>query len=424
MNKTSFEIKKGIKSHIIQTNLYKTNMVTIIITVPLTKKNVTKNALIPFVLRRGSQKFPDQYILNKELDNMYGASFECGIDKIGDNQILKFYIDTINNDYTFDNENILEKSLEMLLDIVFNPVLENGLFKEEFLKIEKENLQRFIESKIDNKDYYAYQRCIESMYEDGFGIYKYGYIEDIEKIETETLTKYYKNLIQNSKIDIFLSGNFKESEIKQILEKNENIQKLLPREENYILNNIYTECKQKVDNIKEIVENMNVTQGKIVLGLDVLSKMEELQPICLVYNAILGEGANSMLFQNVREKASLAYSTRSKFVKQKLNIFISCGIQIENYEKTVELIKKQLDDIKNGNFEEEQIENAKAYLISGLKSAKEEQDTEIIFYIGQEISKTNLTLDEYIEKIQKVTKQDILELEKDIQINTIYFLRN
>ena len=425
MSKESFDLKQGIKAHVINTDLYKTNMICVIITMPLDRENVTKNALIPFMLRRGTQKYPDQYILNRELEKMYGASFDCGIDKTGDNQILKFYIDTVNNDYTLDKENILEKSIDMLLEIVFNPILENGNLKEEFLKVEKDNLKRVIESKIDDKDTYSLEACISSMYgEKGYGLYKYGYVEDIENININDLSNHYFEMIQNAKIDIFLSGNFEAKDVKDILEKNENIKKLKPRIGNYILNNEFTESKQKVENYSEIIENMNITQGKLVLGLDILSTMENLRATALVYNAILGDGASSMLFQNVREKAGLAYSTRSKFIKQKLNIFIRCGIQIEDYEKALNLIKEQLENIKLGNFSDEDILNAKSYLVSGIKAIKEEQDSEIVFYIGQEISKRNITIEEYIEQVENVSKEEIMSFAKDVQINTVYFLRN
>lgn len=425
MSKESFDLKQGIKAHVISTDLYKTNMICVIITVPLDRENVTKNALIPFMLRRGTQKHPDQYILNRELEKMYGATFDCGIDKTGDNQILKFYIDTVNNDYTLDKENILEKSIDMILEIVFNPVLENGKLKEEFLKVEKDNLKRVIESKIDDKDTYSLEACVSSMYgEKGYGLYKYGYVEDIENININDLSNHYFELIQNAKIDIFLSGNFEAQDVKDILEKNENIKKLKPRIGNYILNNEFTESKQKVENYLEISENMNITQGKLVLGLDILSKMENLRATALVYNAILGDGASSMLFQNVREKAGLAYSTRSKFIKQKLNIFIRCGIQIEDYEKALSLIKEQLENIKSGSFSDEDILNAKSYLVSGIKAIKEEQDSEIVFYLGQEISKRNITIEEYIEQVENVSKEEIMSFAKDVQINTVYFLRN
>ena len=425
MNKTSCDLKQGIKAHFIKTDLYKTDLSCLIITTPIKRETVTKNALIPFMLRRGTKKLPNQTLINKELENMYGASFNCGIDKMGDNVVLKFHIESISNEYALNGENILEMNLNNLLDIVFDPVQDGNLLKEEFLSLEKENLKKVINRKIDDKDSYALDRCISMMYgEEKFGLYKYGYEEDVEKISIEDISNYYNWLIQNSKIDLFISGNIDVNQMETFLKENENIKKLKPRIENYILNNEFTESKQIVYKPNEISEKMDVSQGKLVIGLDIVSNIENLQVVSLVYNAILGDGANSMMFQNVREKASLAYSARSTFVKQKLNIFIRCGIQIENYEKAVGLIREQLENIKNGEFSDEDIGNAKTYLISSLKNVAEEQDTEIIYYIGQEISKTNMSLEEYISKIENVTKEQIVNLANSIQINTIYFLKS
>lgn len=425
MNKTSVDLKQGIKAHFIKTDQYKTDLTCVIITTALKRENVTKNALIPFILRRGNMRLQNQYLINKELENLYGASFNCGIDKMGDNVVLKFYIESISNEYALNNENILKACMENLLDIVFNPIQKDGILNKDFLEVEKENLKDVIESKIDEKDSYALDRCISSMYGDnGFGLYKYGYVEDVDSITIEEISEYYNWLINNGKIDIFVSGNINNDEMKSMLEENENIKKLRPRIENYILNNEFTEIKQKINEEKTLEEKMNVTQGKLVVGLDVTKSMDNLQAIGLVYNAILGDGANSMMFQNVREKAGLAYSAKSMFVKQKLNIFIRCGIQIENYQKTLDLIRVQIDNIKNGEFTNEDIENAKTYLISGIKNIEEEQDTEVVFYIGQEISKVNMTLEEYIEKINSVSKEDVVNFADSIYINTVYFLRN
>lgn len=424
MNKTSIDLKQGIKAHFITTDKYKTDLTCVIITTSLKRENVTKNALIPFILRRGNMRLQSQYQINKELENLYGASFNCGIDKMGDNVVLKFYIESIRNEFALNNENILKACIENLLDIVFNPIQKDGLLNKEFLEVEKENLKDVIESKIDDKDSYALDKCISTIYGDnGFGLYKYGYVEDVESITIEEISEYYNWLINNGKIDIFISGDINNDEMTSLLKVNENIKKLRPRIENYTLNNEFTEVKKQSEE-KTIEEKMNVTQGKLVVGLDITKSMENLQAIGLVYNAILGDGANSMMFQNVREKAGLAYSAKSMFVKQKLNIFIRCGIQIENYQKTLDLIKVQLDNIKNGNFADEDIENAKTYLISGIKNIEEEQDTEVVFYIGQEISKINMTLEEYIEKIKKVSKEDIIKLANSIYVNTVYFLKN
>ena len=423
MNRKIVELKQGIKAHFINTDKHKTDLTCVILTVPLKREYVTKNALIPFLLRRGTEKLPNQYLINKEMENMYGASFNLGIDKSGDNIILKFYIETISNEYALDGENILKRNIENLLDIIFNPLKNNGILNQDFLDIEKENLRKVINSKIDDKDAYAFERCISEMYkQNGFGLYKFGYIEDIDKITIEEITEYYDWLISNAKIDIFMSGKIDEKEFINVLLENQNIKDLNPREGYYILNRQSTESRQNVEN--EIFESMNVVQGKLVLGLNVDFDDENLQAIALVYNAILGDGANSMMFQNVREKAGLAYSSKSTFIKQKMNIFIRCGIQIENYEKALNLIKVQFDNIKTGEFSDEDIEVAKVYLTSSIKNIEEEQDTEIVYYIGQELSGTNRSIEEYIDRIQRVSKEDILAFAEKVSINTIYFLKN
>ena len=223
-----------------------------------------------------------------------------------------------------------------------------GKFNEEILRIEKENLKQIIKGKIDDKDFYAFESCVSKMYKNnGFGLFKYGKIEDIEKIDSKELADYYNELLKTAKLDIFISGSSINENIKEILSENEHIKTLPPRSEKYILNNELTECKQKVDKPEEIQEIMDITQGKLVIGLDILSKQENLQPIAIVYNSILGSGANSMLFQNVREKESLAYSARSIYIRQKSNIFIRCGIEIENYDKALNLIKEQIINISN-----------------------------------------------------------------------------
>ena len=130
------------------------------------------------------------------------------------------------------------------------------------------------------------------------------------------------------------------------------------------------------------------------------------------------------MFQNVREKNSLAYTASSSYLRQKANIFIRCGIEIENYEKTVKLIKEQIEDMKKGDFTEEDIAQAKVNIISTIRMLPEEQDTELVYYFSQELSGYEMEYEEYIDKINSVSMKDIVDLANRIQVNTIYFLRN
>ena len=425
MKNSVVEIKKGVKLHSIQTNKFKTNLISIFITTPLNRENVTKNALIPAILRRGTQNMPSQEQISKSLEEMYGAEFDCGIEKTGDNQVVKFYLESLNDNFLPEKENLLRKSINALLEIVLNPLIENEQFKTEYLQAEKTNLAQLIQAKIDNKDLYSAEKCTEKMYEGKpYSLYKYGYEEDLEQISAEEIYNYYKQLLDTAKIDIFVSGEFDENEIIEIVKQNENISKLKERQPNNIVNKEETEQKEEIKEPQIIEETMNVTQGKLVLGTEFTKMQKDERFVAMVYNTILGDSANSKMFQNVREKAHLAYSARSSYIRPKNDIIIKCGIEIENYEKALEIIKQQLEDMKNGNFTDEDISNAKKYIISAVKSVEEEQDTEITYYLGQELAEVQCTLKQYIENIQNVTKEQIQDIAQRTQINTIYFLRN
>ena len=416
------EIKKSIKLHCIGTEKFKTNLFSVFLTVPLNRDTITYNAIIPAVLRRGTKNLKSQEEISIALENMYGATFDCGIEKTGDNQILKFYLEMVNDEFLETKDNLI-KGINLLLDIVFNPLVENESFNEEYLKTEKENMKRIIEAKIDNKDRYAFDRCVEEMYKNKiYGLYKFGYVEDLEKIDGKNLYEHYKKLIDTAKIDIFVSGNIKEDEVIDIAKKNKNINKLQERTDIHVIN--AEKSLNSNEEPKTIEEKMDVTQGKLVIGTDVSLDEEDSKYKISLYNVILGEGATSKLFQNVRERESLAYTTRSNYIKQKGNIYIRCGIEIQNYEKAIEVIKEQLEAMKNGDFTDSDIENAKKYVAAGLRTTREEQDSELTYYFGQELSDKFTTFEEYEEKINRVTKEDIQKVAQNVRINTIYFLRN
>lgn len=422
MKYNEIDIKNGIKLHTIKTEKFKTNLIAVMLTTKLDRKNVTKNALIPAVLRRGTKFMQTQEEINKKMEDMYGASFDCGLDKTGDNQILKFYMETVNNEFLpQDAENMIKSSIEKIFEIIFNPYLENGVFKKEYVEQEKENIKQIIDGKIDSKARYALDRCIEEMYKnEPFGLYKFGYVEDLKDINEKNLYEYYLELIETCKIDIYISGIVDEN-IQNIIKQNENIEKLEERKPDF---KEFELVKKENEEAKEIQESMEVTQGKLIIGLDVNILDKDARYKIMIYNSLLGGSANSKLFQNVREKASLAYTASSSYYRFKNNIFINCGIDIPNYQKALEIIKKQIEDMKNGDFTDEEIENAKNGIIASIKTIDDEQDTEITYYFGQELSGTKTSLEEYIENIQKINKADVLEVAKQISINTIYFLKN
>lgn len=415
---------EGIKIHKIETNQFKTNLYAVFLATPLKRENVTKDALIAAVLRRGTKNIISQDKISKELEEMYGASFDCGIEKTGDNHIIKFYLEALNEEFLPEKEELTQKCINILLDIVTNPFVENNGFKQEYVDGEKENLKQIINGKIDNKARYSLDRCIEEIFKgEPYGLYKYGYVEDLEKITPQNLYEYYKELIKNCKIDIYYSGIFDNDNTEKNIEKRLQENNIEPRNAKYVINNEMTEKKQKSET-KTVEESMDVTQGKLVLGLQIDDNNKNSRFAASVYNAILGGGANSKLFQNVREKNSLAYTASSSYIRTKNVILVHCGIDIDKYEKALETIKEQIEDMKKGNFTDKDIEDAKKLIISSVKSISAEQDTEITYDYGQELSNEHTTIKDYQQNIEQVKREQIVDIANKININTIYFLKN
>ena len=198
MNIKRFESKK-----------FKTNEIALFLTLPLNKETSTKNALIPMILRRGSKNYDNQLKISKKLENMYGAGFNCGIDKTGEYCILKFYIETVANEYLPEDIDLMQDASDMLMDIVFNPlVIDNG-FDKDFVEQEKENLKKIIEARSDDKSSYAFNRCIEEMYKDeSYSTYKFGRIEDLKNNTKNAYNKEERNLVNLSNLSIGIFNFF------------------------------------------------------------------------------------------------------------------------------------------------------------------------------------------------------------------------
>lgn len=392
----------------IETKAFKTNECAIMLTMPLCKNEITMNALIPQVLRSGCETYKTQYEIGKELEKMYGASLNCATEMRGDYYIMKFYVEVINEKYLPVKEKITQEAFDLLLNVIFHPYVENGGFKKEYVDREKSNLKKIIESRQDNKASYAYGRCIEEMFKnEPYGVYSYGKISELEKIDEINLFQHYKKIIQECRIDTYVVGeNTDNLNIPSFEKKNIEVQK----NEHEI---------QKEPRI--INEELDVTQGKLLLGLDTRSDNKF---ATVMYNTILGGGANSKLFQNVREKEHLAYSASSRYIKRKNAIIISTGIELSNYDKAISVIKKQLEDMKNGKITDSEIESARKLIVSSMKEIPESQDALILFDFDQRLFAENYKLEEYIKNIESVTKEQIIDVANNISINTIYYLRD
>lgn len=408
----------GIDVFLIKAEKFKTNSINIFFHDNLNVENVAKNALIPAVLRRGCERLPTFQDIALYLEEMYGASFDCGVAKKGERQIIQFYIDHVADKYTGENSNLFEKAFQLLIDIITKPILENGTFKNEYVKQEKENLKKLIESRVNDKMQYAVDKCLEEMCKDEpFGIYEYGTASLIDEIDEKELFKYYENFLQSLPISVYITGNVEKSNIDRIVDS-------LYRLKRGSINNVdISQVEKDVKEVRNVVEKMNVNQGKLSMGLRTNTSSNNRDYYALlVYNGILGGGVHSKLFQNVREKESLAYYAFSRLEKFKGLMVISSGIEMANREKAAGIILNQLEDIKGGNISDYEYDSTLKTIETGIKSLKDNQLYIVDFYLSQSIAETDDTLDSIVEKIKKVTKQDVINVAKKINLDTVYFL--
>ena len=324
----------------------------------------------------------------------------------GNYNVLRFSSVFLNDKYIDSDEKLKEEVIDLLKEIVFNPLVENNKFNKEYVEQEKEKIKKVILSRKDDKRGYASERVIEEMFDDDeYGSYQLGTIEDVDKINEENLYEEYKRIIDTARIDFYIIGEgVKDIQIDDI--EDHDVKE--------------TEGTHKIATQEKVVkEQMDVNQGKLNLGLDV--DYDDKFAVSL-YSAVLGGGANSKLFQNVREKAGLAYYAGSSYLRRKNAITIKSGIELVNYDKALKIIKDQIEEMKKGNISDKEFEDAKNLIIASIKNVNEGQGEIIAFDFDQKLNNENLSLEDYMKNIERVTKEDVIKVAQNVYINTIYFL--
>jgi len=357
--------------------------------------------------------------IQRKLEELYGSNLSIDVTKKGERQAIRFTIEGPQSSF-IGEEDFYKEILSMLNEIINFPALEKDVFQQKYVDQEKLNLRKRIEGRINDKKQYAVDRCIEEMCKnERFSIYKYGYVDDIDKIESDNLYNHYKNILNTSPIEISVVGSFDKDKLIN------NIKEIFKFQRTDIINIPREDVLKEVKTKNMINEEMDVNQGKLTLGFRTNIPYEDrLYEGFMIASDILGGGPNSKLFLNVREKESLAYYVYAKSYKYKSIMLVISGIEFENFDKALNIIKEQTDEMKKGNFTEEDIEQSKNSIITSIRTMTDSSFSISEFYLSQSLTRDNRNIDEIIESIRKVTKDDIIEASKKLSLDTIYFLKN
>jgi len=397
---------------------FKSNRISCNLVLPLDENTVTDTAVVPFILRKRFQQCPDFTRLNERLCELYGASLDADVRKYGAYQILNVSIQTLDDRYTIDNEPVVAECAKLVSNLLLDPYLVDGVFDEQDFQLEKQYLIDTIESEINDKRDYAISRCQSLLFAgEPFAIKKYGTKERAEKITPQSAVKAYHEAINRAVVEILFIGCGDPADAEKIFTESFSKKSRSPFEYKHI------KTKKTADKVTEQTDRMDVSQGKLVMGFRIgeLNNLEEANASKLMC-ALYGGTPFSRLFLNVREKYSLCYYCAARFDKATGSMLVDSGVEGKNKQKAQEEILKQLEILKKGEFEQEELDNTILALVNALKSSIDSLSGLENWYLTQILGGTNQSPIENAEQIERITKEQIMQAAQKITLDTVYFL--
>lgn len=395
---------------------FTTSRISVNFILDLDRETVTANSLVAFLLRKGCGMYPDFTALNLRLDELYGATISTDVKKFGDKQIINVTGACINDRFALDDENMISELAELICNIITDPVMQNGRFLQKEIDVEKNILCDTIRSVRDDKGAYVIEKLISEMCADEpFGLKKYGYCEDMDKLTADYVTDCYKKILSTAKIEILCSGEKINQNLKTVFVN------AFSKIERRVQDQKKTTTTPPAETPRKIEEKLNVSQSKVALGFSSGIPLDDKRSLALrLMSAVYGGDTSSKLFTVVREEMSLCYYCASMVERTKGIMIAYSGVQEKNRKKTIEAMLAQLDEVRNGNFTDEDIKQAKASIITGLESVSDSLYGIEAWYLGQILSGIKTTPEEEISLINKLTAEDVCEAAKAMKLNVVY----
>ncbi|GLO66056.1 MULTISPECIES: pitrilysin family protein [Oceanobacillus] len=409
----------GMKFHLVPNKKHKTISLIAKLRAPLQRDTVTKRALLPYVLKQGTASFPTRMDLQKELDELYGATLAITGGKKGENHILTIRLEVANEKFIPDASTVMRRAAMLFEEVLFQLNGEDA-FKEEIFEREKKTLLQKIHALKDDKMNYANTRLMDEMCEvEPYSLHVQGYEDDLISLQNEDLFAYAKSIIKEDTMDVYVTGDF---QIKEMMELMEELLSGKTNQSNKPVAPSKSESSSS-SSPKEIVEEDTVQQAKLHIGYRTNILFEDPKYAALqVFNGLFGAFPSSKLFINVREKNSLAYYASSRLESHKGLMVVMSGIAPEDYVKARDIIREQVEEMKKGSFTDEEFEETKQLIINQLLETMDHPQGLVELLYQQEVGGKILPPEQLIKDIKSVTKQQVIEVAKEIEEDTVYLL--
>lgn len=401
--------------NVIKTNNFKTVRVEVKFRNVVKKEEITLRNLLKMVLIESTKKFDTERKFVIESEELYDLKLSSTSSRVGNFTTLSFNLTFLNEEYT--EKGLHNKSLDFLMEVLFNPNVSNNKFDSLSFNNCVNKLEKSIMGRKDNKTKYSIFALLQHMGDYAYSYDQYGYLSDLKNIDEAKLYEYYKKVLMNDLVDVYVIGNVDSNEIKEYFINNFKINSFKKEKMNVLIDEVLPRKRVKV-----FKEDDDVNQTKIAIGLRFNDVSEyERKYVLYVYNEILGGSGNSLLFDTVREKNSLAYYINSIAQGYDNLLIIYTGIDKDRVDLGLKLIKKTIKDIEKGKFTSDMFNNAVNMITSSLKLSLETQPSVINNYYAMNILNSD-DINTRISKFEKVTKEDVINFSKKIKMDTIFLL--
>jgi predicted Zn-dependent peptidase len=419
----SSNLSAGIALTCVVTDKFKTGCISLNLITGLNRDTAAATALLPRVLRRGSEALPDMGRIASALDDLYGARVEPIVRKKGEMQCIGFYADFADDRFIPGGGDVLEKLSALAGGILLTPDMSVGLLRDDYVKSEQNNLIDDIRAAINDKRGYSIDRLLEEMCPDeAFGVNKLGREEEAQAVTAQSLTSRYRDITKNSIIKVFYCGADEPARVESALREAlgglpEQNASSIP-ETNVILYPAHGSPRR-------FSESLDVTQGKLTVGFRLGKAMEAPNyPALMVLNAVYGGSITSKLFLNVREKLSLCYYASSAIDKHKGVMIVASGVEFSNFDTALNEILTQLDHVKKGAVSDWELQSAKRSVITAINSAMDSPGGLEELYFDSALSAVRYDPGTLCDTVEAVTLDDVVEAASEIATDAVYTMHN
>ncbi|MCR4616202.1 MAG: insulinase family protein [Clostridiales bacterium] len=409
-------IAPGVRVVSVKTDVFKTGRIVMSMAMPIAK-NTAAQAILPFYLRRACKQYPDFTELNGRLNELYGTRLSAGVSKSGDFQKLSINMSFIDDRFSLTDESISAECVKLITGMLFEPLVSDGGFVEKNIEQEKRLLIEKRRSELDDKVVYARSRCEEIMCADEpYGRNVYGTEEEILALTPADVYETWQNVLKESIIQFTVISSADTAEIENILKgKFSGIERSVIEKSAVPVRN--------AGEVKYVNEAQPVKQGKLVMGFrSEMEKSEKNRFKNMIMADLFGGGPHSKLFMNVREKMSLCYYCRARFLRDNSIMFVESGIETHNEEKARQAISDQLNKVKNGDFTDDELKASKMSVSDSLQTFKDTPEVLAAWYALQSTDESPISLREACEGVEKVSRQDVIDMSRVIELDTVYML--